>query len=51
MESGQILHVLLFRQKFFIQKAYSLDGRNKLGMIKKAEAAEILRTSEYNIRF
>lgn len=51
MESGQILHALLFRQKIFIQKAYSLDGRNKLGMINKVEAAEILRASEYNISF
>lgn len=47
VESGQISHALLSCQKNFIEKAYSLDIRNKPGKISKVEVAETLGSSEY----
>lgn len=47
--SGQISHALLSCQKNCIEKAYSLDIRNKPGKISKVEVAETLGSSEYQI--
>lgn len=49
LESGKILCALLSCQKNFIEKALSLDTRNKPGKISKVEVAETLGSSEYYI--
>lgn len=49
LESGQILYALLTCQKNFIEKAYSLDIRNKPGKINEVEVAETLGSSEYYV--